>query len=380
MSSAGQRLTEFFATLDVAGDEPIGKPAGALPETLRPAFPDAKEFYDLLGQVQAVGSRAHDVPSQKHILALILENDPRLFLVLSHLHRQIRFTNVEIARTLFDPKRLDDPDYYTGALTRDPEFRRAYSKARKWRELELSGVNSRTGTLAAGKKAISGYMGSEERCWELWLSRIRSDPETRERVIDYLFDHEDLGELIQEGAIEQALRRSLRTTNVEKVKSLRGTFGAGKIRRILQEGGFTSTDHEGEQSDISDLPQLAKRNALVGPLFASEVNWEKEKRFDFALFNQREVRFVVETTYYSTSMSKIGEVIKHFEDLRAKCADSFHLFFLTDGIGWFGKVKDIRRMLGFGAEAADGTGQFPYLLTYHQFTDLLPEITKALNG
>ncbi|MEM3705705.1 MAG: DpnII family type II restriction endonuclease, partial [Candidatus Bathyarchaeia archaeon] len=62
------------------------------------------------------------------------------------------------------------------------------------------------------------------------------------------------------------------------------------------------------------------------------------------------VKFVIETNYFTTSMSKIREVVRHFMELKKSCMGKYKLIYITDGMGWFGLAKDVKRMLEFEIE------------------------------
>jgi hypothetical protein len=49
-------------------------------------------------------------------------------------------------------------------------------------------------------------------------------------------------------------------------------------------------------------------------------------------------------------MSKIREVVRHFMELKRACRGKYKLIYITDGMGWFGLAKDVKRMLEFEME------------------------------
>lgn len=129
---------------------------------------------------------------------------------------------------------------------------------------------------------------------------------------------------------------------------------------------------------------MARRRLDEGPFYAAEVRSQQSdksrKRFDFALAGKGGVRFVVETTYYSTAMSKVAEVVKDFRQLKQRVPTNLHLFFVTDGIGWFGRANDVSEMLQENEiDTPTPSPQFPFLLNLDQLTRLIPRIKLELS-
>lgn len=379
------RVIEFLGTLDIAGDAPNRAFSADQDRTAPTGFERPDDVFVLARQIQELKrTQTTDDSLVSEVFALTRQN-PQIFLLLMHLDRQIRFTNVELVRLLFDPDRLNDVGYYAWLSETDPIFREVLERVRgrtDWSRPTESGP-AQTFDLAAGKRAVHNYLGSGEKEWIAWRSRIEHDPSVAQRVAEFAVRVEDLSELIREDAVASALKRSLRTQNVEQVKAKRGKFGAARVQELLDQSGFVRLSEGDKHTQLSDVVSLAKRRLDDGPYYVPEVKGGMgtgdRKRFDFALANKGRVGFVVETTYYSTSMSKVGEVVKDFGQLRRSLPDNLHLFFITDGIGWFGRVKDVSAMLKVNdPEDREPAVRLPFLLNLNQFSRVLPRIKLEL--
>src|SRR5271169_779983 len=101
---------------------------GVIPDSLGEVFGSeanleaaASAFVNLKGQYES-----QDELVQR--IADMLSQEPSKFLVLAHLHRQLRFTNVELVNLLFDTHRLDDLNYLDWLIGTDAEFAIAFKK------------------------------------------------------------------------------------------------------------------------------------------------------------------------------------------------------------------------------------------------------------
>ena len=383
------KLIEFFATLDLKSEiQPTTKKAG-LPESLSKRFGSEENFWNYARHLQFLGEGTHNDSELVAKVSSLLENDPLYFLVLMHLHRQIRFTNLELVNALFDRGRLDDVNYYNGLMTQDPAFASVVNRISKSRGLssyfgaipnfnqsELQSVTepeiSDTTKLAVFKKAVTAYLGSEEKCWHLWESRIRRDPLARRNIAKFVIENEDLKELVQEKAVVSALTRSLRIVNVELVKRERGEYGSKRVREILEEAGFKQISLKG----LKDISEVEKNLPSSGYVYLREVPWkEQDKVFDFLLVHQGRIGFVVETNYFTTSMSKIREVVKHFRELKIACRGKYRLIYITDGMGWFNLMKTVRDMIRFEREELKAEpSRVPYLMNLELFRRGIPQV------
>ncbi len=202
---------------------------------------------------------------------------------------------------------------------------------------------------------MTNYLGCESSRWPLWKARIENDFTVSRRIGEFVVRNEDLTRLIETGSIRNSLERSLRTVNVEIVKRERGEYGARKVKEILEEAGFVLEPYD-DVKDVEDLESSIKnqRTLVVGPsehIYTTEKLWKKEeKRFDFVLISKRRIQFVIETNYFTTSMSKIREVVRHFIELKRVCRGKYRLIYITDGMGWFGLTKNVEKMLEFEIE------------------------------
>ncbi len=86
----------------------------------------------------------------------LLAADPRNFLLLAHLHRQLRFTNIELIHFFFNTSKLDNLEYFSQLVQNDPEVGLASQK------------------LASSKKWQGHFSGAEDRLYAWPPSRSQS--------------------------------------------------------------------------------------------------------------------------------------------------------------------------------------------------------------
>jgi hypothetical protein len=312
-------------------------------------------------------------------VAKLLGDDSRYFLLLTHLHRQLRFTNLELVHFLFDRDKLNDVNYYLDLIQRDKTFLSQFNrtlKSKKWSQylgiVDIQKCEPQT-LLVTFKKTLMSYLGSESKCWPLWKSRIENDANVRYRIAEFLVKNEDLKDLIEGDSVKSALERSLRTVNVEIRKRERGEYGSRKVKEILESAGFVYNAFANFK-DVEELEDFLSSQKTFGfkeneYVYTTEKLWKKEdKRFDFVLIANRRVYFVIETNYFTTSMSKIREIVRHFMELKKACRGKYRLIYITDGMGWFGLVKSIKEMFEFEIEEQKiEQSNIPFLMNLELF-------------
>jgi hypothetical protein len=237
--------------------------------------------------------------------------------------------------------------------------------------------------LASCKKAMTSYLKSEKECWSLWSARIKSDSSVAQRISDFVVKKEDLKKLIETDSVRNSLLRSLRTVNVEILKRERGEYASRKVKEILENAGFVFEPYA-KAKDIKDLESAIKTCQLIGKtsnlIYTSEKLWkEQDKRFDFVLISKNHIQFVIETNYFTTSMSKIREVVRHFIELKKACRKRYRLIYITDGMGWFGLAKDVKRMLEFEIEELRfEPSRIPFLMNLEIFKQNMDKIKAEM--
>jgi len=383
------RLTEFFATIDLQSEiQPRTKRAG-LPPFLLKKFQSEENFWKYANRLQALRDSASNSSRFIDSVASLLSEDPLYFLVLMHLHRQIRFTNLELVNALFERDKLNDVGYYRWLLEHDTTFAEVVanvSKSKTWHDylgvvgqssLEGEAKDAEEASLASYKKAVTNYLGSEEKCWRLWESRIRRDSNVRTNTARFVVENEDLQDLVQEKTVLTALGRSLRIVNVELVKRERGEFGSRRVKEILEDAGFRHLEVKGIK-DISEVSRLLPTSPDY--LYLQEIPWkEQDKKFDFVLARRGRIGFVVETNYFTTSMSKIREVVKHFRELKTACRGRYRLIYITDGMGWFNLMKTVKEMVEFEQEEKRREpSAVPYLMNLELFRRAIPSVRNEM--
>jgi len=386
--SIQKRLQEFFATLDLKCEMPETVITESITPFLKKVFDKESNFWIAAEKIQELKGKYQTEDDLISKIAELLKDDPRYFLLLTHLHRQLRFTNLELVHFLFDQDKLEDVNYYLRLLEEDETFKNQYYKvlkSKKWKEylgiVDIQKCNTET-LVATFKKVLMSYIGSESKCWPLWKSRIENDADVRYRIAMFLIKNEDLKNLIDDDNVKAALGRSLRTVNVEIQKRERGEYGSRRVREILESAGFIydAFTNFKEMEELEDFLSSKKTFDLKENeyIYTTEKLWKKEnKRFDFVLIANRRVHFVIETNYFTTSMSKIREVVRHFMELKKACRGKYKLIYITDGMGWFGLVKSVKEMLEFEMEEQKiEQSRIPFLMNLELFRKNI-ELIKA---
>ncbi len=349
-------------------------------------FGGEDKFWALARRVQdlaAVSAKADELVAR---VADLIREDPRYFLVFMHLHRQLRFTSSELIKLLFDPDQLDSLAYYDKLMSEDPRFGDQYRSAirsKAW--TSYTGIQpeikplDEIQKLACMKRTIDSYLDDEASCWELWKSRITTDPASAKRIAEFLLFEEDLLLLIKESVILSALKRSMRTTNVESVKAERGSYGETRVRQILLASGFVHESMNGAR-DLEEVEERLGSGLIPADpsrwSFVEQKRWRGgDKKFDFLLAKGSKVVYAVETNYFTTSMSKIKEVVIHFKELYDDCDKrNLRLIYITDGAGWLRLPSYIKSIYEYELEhGGDATG-LPFLMTLKQFERAIPNI------
>jgi tRNA isopentenyl-2-thiomethyl-A-37 hydroxylase MiaE len=358
---------------------------------LEEIFENEQNFWKMADGLQNLkGKYSSDTELIEKIVQL-LRQDARYFLVLAHLHRQLRFTNLELMHFFFNREKLDDLQYYSDLL-KDEAFKERFEKttsSKKWNSYvgtldpKNSGKDNEDILLASLKKAMDAYLNSEKTCWPMWSARIRNDPSVAQRISEFVEKKEDLKKLVETDTVRSSLLRSLRTVNVEILKRERGEYASRKVKEILEKAGFVFEPYP-KAKDVKDLESTIKTSQPVGKtssfIYTCEKLWkEQDKRFDFALVSKNHIQFVVEVNYFTTSMSKIREVVRHFMELKKACREKYRLIYITDGMGWFGLAKDVKKMLEFETdELKIEPSKIPFLMNLKTFEQNIDAIKAEM--
>jgi hypothetical protein len=386
-----RRLMEFYSTLDLACEIPVTMVTGGVTPFLKRVFSGEEAFWKTVESIQNLKGGYATEQELIDKVAELIRRDPRVFLILAHLHRQLRFTNLELVHFLFDRNEIHSLKYYEKLLETDPVFRRQFEKtfnSRKWSGYMNTGspASDEAFRLATFKKVVAGYTGGENTCWPLWRARIEHDLTVPRRIAEFVVRNEDLKKLIEKDLVRSSLERNLRTVNVEIIKRERGEYGARKVRETLENAGFVFNPYD-KIIDFEDLEAFLRRqNTLQNEprcIYTAEKLWRREdKRFDFVLIANNRIQFVVETNYFTTSMSKIREVVRHFMELKKACRGRYRLIYITDGMGWFSLVKNIKEMLQFEVREHEAEpSPIPFLMNLELFRRNIEKIkTEMLRG
>ncbi|MFQ6061254.1 MAG: DpnII family type II restriction endonuclease, partial [Thermoplasmata archaeon] len=368
-----ERLTRFFSKLDLDCEPSCYvSPREGLPKSLGHSFRSIREIDELAKDIQDLKGTYSSREELVAAIAKKLKEKPLVFLFFMHLFRQIRFTNVELIHFMFDRKRLGDLGYHRALLQSSTIFRsKVQSMLRRepWKSF-AGGMKEQKKSqvlwstypedekvlLSLFKKAVSMYIGDEQRHSAMWLERVRTDEDVRQRIAEFLVDGEDLGHVIEHDMVGPLFDRSVATLNVEEVKAKRGKLGSEKVRDVLQKNGFVYKDF-GEIVELDDVQRELEAGSYTDAyIYTVEKKLdigprERGKVFDFVLCSPSGVQYVIETNYYTTAMSKIREVVENFKRLNIACKEhDFPLIYITDGVGWLSLMKPVREMIEFDLE------------------------------
>lgn len=377
LTPASDRIGAFYATLDLGYKTPRQTIDFGRPEWVSEEFPSDKSFADGVERLARLGQENPDDTGLKAAVSQILKDDPRVFIPLMFAFRQSRFTNADLIQMMFDQARLDDLTYYRSIESSDDAFREAARRARtnkRWLPIVV-GLPPDLEQLANFKKAVSSYLTRPAEGWPRWKSRIKTDSTACDRVAAYVVDNLGFRRLLEIKAVESVIKINLQTVNVEEVKHQVGEYAMDRVRTHLKSTGFSEWEVEQGQRRYHTIDTLARNLPTSTLRYVTEVLWKENKRFDFVLVNRLGLRCAIEVNYFTTSGSKIGEVVDHFIELNKDPARFFHLFYVTDGPGWFSYAKDVQRM--FDEESSRNTArrvQDRFLLNLHQFE---PELASA---
>ncbi|MBO3755027.1 MAG: hypothetical protein FGF53_09180, partial [Candidatus Brockarchaeota archaeon] len=217
-----RRLAEFYSTLDLACEIPITMAEKGITPFLKRVFSGEEAFWRAVESIQSLKGRYVTEGELIDRIAKLIKRDPRIFLILAHLHRQLRFTNLELIHFFFDRNEIHNIEYYEKLLETDPVFRKQFEKtcsSKKWNSyISPNGLGpDEVARLATFKKVVTGYAGSEKECWPLWKARIENDVTVPRRIAEFVVRNEDLKKLIENNTVRSSLERSLRTVNVELI-------------------------------------------------------------------------------------------------------------------------------------------------------------------
>lgn len=376
MEWANPRFIEFYAFLDTTGVPP--EDASPVTPLEEPDLVVPVEDLESLAAGMEVALRGLEGERLVDSLAGRIKENPRTFLVLAHLYRQKKFTAGELASFFFDGQRTQDIAYFRQLEAIDPEFRKVASRTRRtdWLDRPTTAAQPVV-ELAAYKKALASYLGSELKSWPLWKARIENDPGVRRRISEYVVHHEKFGAALKSGALVELLRHTLRASSSEDTKIDVGELGASRLEGAIRAAGFTrpSCGHQ-KHSEIEDLESCAVQTPATLWYEREVHSSEFDRRFDFALANSLGVKLVIETNYYSSAGSKIDKTVKDFQSLEPRVRSRHPLLYVTDGIGWLGLFSLLKVLVSVDNSRSEL--EIPFYYNLWQFRAFLPKLVSRL--
>lgn len=388
-----KRLTDFYSTLHIGAKLIQTTREPNLTVFLRKIF-SSEEFWRLADRIQRLKGKFSDDDELVDILSDMIMNEPRLFLVLMYMFRQIRFNNPELVYLLFDIDRLNDSSYYDMLMENSECFSskfKKFIKSSSWMK-NLDENDTDRLRLATYKKTIYSYLSLDEKNWRCWEERIRNDKDVTVRIAYFSVYHEKLHDIIEYDSVIPILRRNLSIIHVETEKAKRGKIGENLLENLLVKAGFQEINMK--VKNLIELENIISgKHNLTSWLghdvsyssgkssykYIREVRFEKlKKKLDFILLSPSQIKFLVEVNYFTTSMSKVREVVEHFKAMKEKIPDKYGFIYITDGIGWFGQVQTIRKAIELEYELEGNAPDIPFIMNLDQFRRYLPEIKRKM--
>lgn len=393
-----RRLAEFYSHIDLDCKPSYGvSSTRGLPFSLTHSFRSLQEIKGLAKSVQDLKGSYSTESQLMSVISNQMERKPLMFMFFMHLFRNKRFTNVELVDFMFDRKKLDNVEYYRGLVQSSRIFRSKVQNALRrepWKS-QIASMKEKDKSkvlwsehpederllLAIFKKAVSMYLDNERTCGAMWLERVRDNSDVRERTAKFLVKNENLRHVIESDMIDPLFHRNVSALNVEEIKAKRGRLGSRKVEKILIQNDFERRDFE--STTVKGIEEELRTGNHKEPFMygvekrLATAPGERGKILDFVLCSQSGVEFVIETNYYTTSMSKIREVVDNFKRLSQACNDQgYPLIYITDGVGWFRLMKPVREMIEFDFRQMKSNRDrgVPFLMNIGIFDDWVSRI------
>lgn len=397
-----RNLIEFYAKLDMSV-KPAYTAAESreIPDSLLSAAGSESYVEELASDIQSLGDGSL---TDSELVAKVekqLQRKPRTFLFLMYLFRHIRFTNVELLHFMFEQDKMDELEYFRSLLNSSAMFRTRVQNMlgrppwKKW--FSISSKKDRLHAVLESDpekdqvalylfKKVSDMFCSNGRISEaFWLERVRSDEQVRRRIAEFIVERENLAHVVDSGMVLPLFYRNVSMRNVEQVKAKRGQIGPARIEQALKQKGFSRKNFDGLTNIHEVAEDLRTRRHTERLIYTTEKKWDSDafgrpKVFDFLLCSGSRLHYVIETNYFTTSMSKIGEVVDNFEDLDTACRDEdFDFLYITDGIGWFSLYGKVKKLIKKDVkERATRKRRIPFFMNIRMFEEWLPEVVRSL--
>lgn len=284
-----------------------------------------------------------------------IKDYPRIFDVFEQIFQLYRFTNTQLINFLFNIEILNSANaklilqYLDENLKMDLHFKLVFDKILQGDlkgKLEFTNVKSTKDDLMikAFKEAIVIYIEKAENKKELVYLRLKNYDNSRNRFANYLIDKLKLNDMLESIRLEAYLKNK----RIPKdTKSIHGKYGVIKIGKILEEMKFLNADKRFKEIKLNELDDSLPEDLLsdlkgkwiyVTEKYLKSLKKDgKKKKFDFILIYDLNLKYAIETNFYSTSGTKIGinegEYVELNKEIKQKIPQ-VKFMWITDGNYW----------------------------------------------
>lgn len=280
-----------------------------------------------------------------------LKKFPKLFDIFEQLLMLFSFTNTQIVHFFFDIHLLNYGSenellkYLQYNLKIDSNFKQIFDSFKKENILDNSDRNE----IFLFKKTIEVYKEKIKKDRNWIYTRLSNDITSRDRMSTYLIDNQQINKILE----SVLLANFLKNKRINKdTKNIHGNYGHLRIEKILKECGYLNIDPLLKENKIKNLlPDLNSYDFIPKNtyIFCSEKyvdNIEipkknKLKKFDFLIFDNMEIKYLIETNFYSTVGTKISineqEYVDLNEEIKLKLPNA-NLLWVSDGNYWLSTV------------------------------------------
>lgn len=312
-----------------------------------------KEFYKPHFEVneykEEINELSQDNSWDVEKLSKKIRNFPKIFDVLEQIFQLRRFTNTQRINFLFDIETLNSGDIekiknYLDEILENNYFKKIFDKEKGNLEIDERDIE---GLIRCFKSSIVKYIERSINDREFVYKILRDNKDACERLSSYVIDNLELNNILESIHLENYIKNK----RIPKdTKSIHGKFGTIKLKDILDKAEIKNADSlldskkyrkiPKDLSNISELEELKGKIAYVSERYVEGINKVKQnklKKFDFIIIENSQIKYVIETNFYSTSGTKIGINEEEYVDLSNSIKENHKdigFIWVTDGNYW----------------------------------------------
>lgn len=317
-----------------------------------------KEFKDDLFNIDDYEEEINALKGKLTIESLvkIFEVKPKTIDIFEAIFQLDRFTNAQLINFCFDVMLLNhgDPETVFSYFEKEIISFENGKKNDYFCEIyEKYSPNDDTEKLFYLKRTVVEYVDKLVKRKEMFYNHIQNSLGTRYRISRYLIENLNASKVIEEVDIKGLLKLKKKPIDI---KCIHGKFGASKIEKIFEELGILNLNNRIKDKTINPLTSYDNLPFnIVGYVSERYIegikkrNDNKLKKFDFIIFVEGKVKFLIETNFYATSGTKIGINQNEYIDLKDTIVNFNYLhnseikfIWVTDGSYWLTKDGEQR--------------------------------------